>query len=105
MKKIFCLLLVLIMAFSLLVSCNQNGNDDPDKDPETEDGGKDKDDKDDKDDEDEEWWDDISYDETNLIFQMTHCSNQDELSSGCERYLAGESDDNGEIDKLVDMRN
>ena len=105
MKKIFCLLLVLIMAFSLLVSCNQNGNDDPEKDPETEGGGKDKDDKDDKDDGDEEWWDDISYDETNLIFQMTHCSNQEELSSGCERYLAGESDDNGEIDKLVDMRN
>ena len=52
-----------------------------------------------------EWWDDISYDETNLIFQMTHCSNQEELSSGCERYLAGESADNGEIDKLVDMRN
>ena len=52
-----------------------------------------------------EWWDDISYEETSIIFQMTHCSNQEELSSGCERYLAGESVDNGEIDKLVDKRN
>ena len=109
MKKFLCLLLVLIMSLSLLVGCNfgggnKDGNTETPEDDTNEGGNKgnsgssgNKGEK--------EWWDDISYDETSLIFQMTHCSNQEELSSGCERYLAGESADNGEIDKLVDMRN
>ena len=53
----------------------------------------------------DKWWENISYEETNLIFQMTHCSNVNILSSGCERYLAGESSDEDEIDRLVDARN
>ena len=51
------------------------------------------------------WWNDITYDETSLIFQMTNCSNNQELSSGCERYLAGTSEDNCDIDSLVEERN
>ncbi len=54
-----------------------------------------------------EWWEDITYDETDLIFMMTNCSNREELSSGCERYLAGEGGDVGteNIDILVRNRN
>ena len=107
MKKILCLILVLIMSLSLLVGCNfGNSGDGNTDDPGNDTGNTDKGDgtKPGKG-ESGEWWDDIAYDETSLIFQMTHCSNKEELSSGCERYLAGESADNGEIDKLVDMRN
>ncbi len=54
-----------------------------------------------------DWWENIKYDETNLIFMMTKCSNNEELSSGCERYLAGVGEDVGteNIDKLVKERN
>ena len=51
------------------------------------------------------WWDDITYQETNLRFKMTKNSNSQELPSGCERYLAGESDDISKIDEMVDARN
>ena len=108
MKKILCLILVLIMSLSLLVGCNfgNSGDGGNTEDPGNDTGtpGKGDGNKPGKG-ESGEWWDDIAYDETSLIFQMTHCSNKEELSSGCERYLAGESADNGEIDKLVDMRN
>ena len=106
MKKILCLILVLIMSLSLLVGCNfGNSGDGNTDDPGNDTGEPGKDQIKPGKDESGEWWDDIAYDETSLIFQMTHCSNKEELSSGCERYLAGESTDNGEIDKLVDMRN
>ncbi len=61
--------------------------------------------------EDEEnWWDSISYDDTNLIFQMTNCTNRQELPSGCERYLAGVNEKgqpvaNEPVDELVRARN
>ena len=51
------------------------------------------------------WWDDITYDETTLKFMMTKCSNNQELKSGCERYLAGEATKNEYIDDLVAQRN
>ena len=57
-----------------------------------------------------EWWDDINYSETDLIFQMTNCANRQELPSGCERYLAGVTKDgkpvvNEPVDELVRARN
>ena len=51
------------------------------------------------------WWEDITYDETTLIFQMTDCSNNEELSSGCKRYLAGEDHKGQDIDDLIAERN
>ena len=61
------------------------------------------------DDEDEKlesgWWDNITYDSQSLIFQMTNSSNKQELPSGCERYLAGESNDQEAVDTLVRTRN
>ena len=54
-----------------------------------------------------DWWENIKYDQTELKFMMTKCSNREELSSGCERYLAGEGEDvkTEDIDKLVAERN
>ena len=121
MKKtrIICLLLVMIMVLSCFAGCKfiggkDNGDDEGGKDdgvvdtyapdvgadggPPVIGGGT----------EDEgDWWENIKYDETNLIFMMTKCSNNEELSSGCERYLAGEGADVGteNIDKLVKDRN
>ena len=107
MKKILCLALVLIMSLSLLVGCNFGGGGTGDNGgtPDDDNGGNKGNGGNTGNKGDSDWWDAISYDETNLIFQMTKCSNGEELSSGCERYLAGESADNGEIDKLVDKRN
>lgn len=51
------------------------------------------------------WWDSITYDETTLKFMMTRCSNNQELESGCERYLAGEETKNEYIDDLIAQRN
>ena len=109
MKRLLCLLLTLIMCFSCLVACDfGGGSGDGNDDGTADDDGK-------KPDGnkppvggtplEEDWWEELAYDETSLIFQMTHCSNNQELSSGCERYLAGESTDDGEIDRLVDLRN
>ncbi len=53
----------------------------------------------------EGWWDNINYDQETIIFQMTNSSNKQELPSGCERYLAGESNDCEAIDELVKTRN
>ncbi len=54
-----------------------------------------------------DWWDSIAYDETDLKFMMTLCSNDEELSSGCERYLAGTGAEviGENIDDLVAERN
>ena len=52
------------------------------------------------------WWDKITYDSQSIIFQMTNSSNKQELPSGCERFLAGESYyDNEPVDTLVKERN
>ncbi len=50
----------------------------------------------------------VTWDTTNLIFQMTECSNHQELPSTCKRYLAGDTegvDDYGMIDTYVSERN
>ncbi len=47
----------------------------------------------------------VTWDETKLLFQMTHNSNREELSSGCEKYLAGESNEAGSIYTNVKERN
>ena len=127
-NKIICLLLVVLMCFSIfaLAACgktdnpgNEGGNGDVggnegnggnggnggNNDDEEEDitpGGPppiaDKDVV-------EGWWEDITYDNTELLFQLTHCDNAKELPSGCERYLEGNTADDEDIDKYVDERN
>lgn len=101
-NKIICLLLALMMVLSVfaLSACNQP--EDPDNTP----GGGGGDEpappgptlKD-------NWWEDITYKQTELRFKMTKNSNNTELSSGCERYLAGTTADDGDIDGMVDERN
>lgn len=101
-NKIICLLLALMMVLSVfaLSACNQP--EDPGKTPGGGGGGeptppgptlKDN------------WWEDITYKQTELRFKMTKNSNNTELSSGCERYLAGTTADDGDIDGMVDDRN
>ncbi len=51
------------------------------------------------------WWYDITYSKTQLIFQMTDCSNKQELESGCRRYLSGEKPGDRDIDRYVAERN
>ena len=103
-NKIICLLLVAILALTCFAGCtggtnggtennennnNNNSNNNNDNGGNTVSG----------------WWDDITYDETTLKFMMTKCSNNQELESGCERYLAGEATKNEYIDDLVAQRN
>ena len=60
------------------------------------------------DDDEGEWWTKIKYDETDLLFKMTNCSNSQELSSGCAQYLAGEYNDaniDDPINELINERN
>ena len=45
------------------------------------------------------------WDTTELVFRLTNNSNRQELSSGCEKYLAGESATDTKIDKMVRERN
>jgi len=118
--KLLALLLVIVMLVSMLAACDNTPDPDPDPDPTcTEHVDKNKDKRCDKcnapiktdkpdvpgpgGDDDElpgEHWE-----ETSLLFQMTHNSNKQELSSGCEKYLAGESDDVGSIYSNVKDRN
>ena len=51
------------------------------------------------------WWEDITYDQTSLIFQMTNSTNFGEMSSSCERFLSGEYSGNMNLDDLVADRN
>lgn len=127
-RRIICLLLVLVMCFSFvaLTACNKDDNPDnggggTDTPPDTDkpDDGKQPGDEveddtpttrppwdpDDTIISEEGWWEEITYPNTTLRFQMTHCTNNQELPSGCERYLAGDSADNEDIDDLVDQRN
>jgi len=54
----------------------------------------------------EEWWKDITYDTTSLIFQLTDCTNKEELPSGCKRFMAGEdASATGNLDNQVATRN
>lgn len=48
---------------------------------------------------------DYDWSETTLLFQMNKHSQNNELSSGCERYYAGETNKTEKIDTLVDARN
>lgn len=126
-NRIICLLLVLVMCFSFvaLTACNKddtpdNGGENNGENNGNNNGNKPDDDKEPDDGEEDNsrppiigggevddtaWWEEITYDETELRFQMTHCTNNQELPSGCERYLAGESNDNEDIDKLIGTRN
>lgn len=116
-KKIICMLLVLVMCLSFIVSCGRddsssdtgNGGDtvggnggstDDGKKPTGGGSGGGE-----EDDDDDEWWLDITYEPTTLRFQMTDCSNLQELPSGCARYLAGEKPENKDVDKYVADRN
>ena len=54
------------------------------------------------------WWEKIKYKETDLLFMMTNCDNAQELSSGCEQYLAGQFNDSNRedpINTLITQRN
>ena len=97
-KKIICLLLLLTLVLSAFVACSGNPTPDPNPDPKPNP----------KPDEEveSEWWSAITYENTELRFQMTHCSNNEELSSGCERYLAGENVKEPKyLDELIAKRN
>ena len=113
-KKIICMLLVLVMCLSFIVACGKDGGSTDDsgnngsannnggstnkpgnKPSKPDDGNKGEID----------WWEDITYEQTTLRFQMTNCSNQEELPSGCARYLAGEEPENKDVDKYVADRN
>lgn len=48
---------------------------------------------------------DYPWDKQTLIFQFTENDNSLELSSGCHRYLAGDSTDTQDIDTNIDKRN
>ena len=58
-------------------------------------------------DETQYWLDNIKYSETDIVFMMTKLSGNSDLSSGCERYLAGETDSvcDKKIDSLIAARN
>ena len=125
-NRIICLLLVLIMCFSVfaLTACNNDTPDTPDNGNDNGDngntgnggtngdGGNSNDDTPttrppwiDTEESEEGWWEEITYNPTTLRFQMTNCTNNQELPSGCERYLAGESADHEDIDELIQERN
>lgn len=99
-KKILCLLLVLLMLFSIssLVACGPSDEnpDDNKKDPNK---------KPDDDKEENRWWEDITYDEETLIFMNNNDDQNQELSSGWERYLAGNTSDTQDLDEMIDERN
>ncbi|MBQ9070716.1 MAG: hypothetical protein IJY23_05150 [Clostridia bacterium] len=95
-SKIICLILALIMCLSCLAGCFGNGDEE----------NKDDKDKIDNEELDPGWWDEITYDASELTFQMTECTNNQELPSGCHRYLAGDKESkNEDIDDYVAERN
>jgi hypothetical protein len=103
-KKILCLLLLLTLALSAFVACGGNNGPTPGPDPEPGPGPKPN--PDDEPIEEGDWWSAITYENTELRFQMTHCSNNEQLSSGCERYLAGENvTEPKDLDDLIAQRN
>lgn len=121
-NKIISLLLVLVMAVAMFVSCSPTLDPDPTPDGDTtpctnhvdanNDGkcdncgkkmstggesgnGGDGGDVDSS----------FTWDTTNLYFQLTKNSNSEELSATLERYLAGEGDNSQRIDTMVKERN
>ena len=106
-NRIICLLLAVIMCMACLAGCMGGGSDSGDTNnggDSTNNGGNNNKPgdtpvtPDDGDGELEEgWWDNITYDSQSLIFQMTNSSNNQELPSGCERYLAGTTADDGPV--------
>ncbi len=115
--RLLALLLVLVMVVSVLAACGPTEDPTPGPDEEcTEHVDKNKDKKCDKcgekikSDKPVEGGDDDElpgehWDKTSLLFQMTDNSNRDELSSGCKRYLSGESGEIGSIYSNVEDRN
>lgn len=128
-NKIICLLLAMIMCFACLAGCTGGGDDSGDDNNNnttnnnTNNGNNNNNNDDDDDfqgnedlewpeeeEQEENWWENIDYASTNLIFQMTNCTNRQELPSGCERYLAGVDEKgnpvaNDAVDELVRARN
>ena len=108
--RIICLMLVLVMCLACFAGCFGNGGENPGG-GETPGGGENPGTGGTKpgigsgEADWSDWWSAITYEQTNLKFKMTHCSQDQELSSGCERFLAGTSIDSQDIDKLVDERN
>ena len=112
--KILALLLVLVMVVCAFAAC---GDDTPDPTPDSGDNTPGGDENTPGGDENTpgggnqdapevEEIPEYDWDETTLIFQMTDCSNKEELSSGCKRYLAGEDDSCFEsIDDMITERN
>lgn len=96
-NRILCLLLAMLMIVSSMlftVSCGDDGNDPPDVPPVIP-----------PDPDDPNETVDYPWDTTSLFFQMTDNSNNNDLSSGCRRYLAGVSDDNANVDDMIATRN
>ncbi len=124
--KIFALILVLVLAVSCLAGCFNTGsngdNGDSGNSGNNGDGGNTNDGGNSGNSGSldgigggtsttDDWYADINYQTTQLRFQMTHNSQDQELPSGCARYLAGDKsqDDagtwNDDIDELVEKRN
>ena len=106
--RIICLLLVLLMCLPLVVACgNDNGGEG------TENGGENNNGSGNNNggnrpgggDTVDAWWDDIDYDPTTLRFKLTQNTNNEELPSGCERYMEGKGGANTTIDQMVADRN
>ena len=101
--RIICLLLMLVMILSCFAGCFPTGNNgDGEGEGEGEGEGNNNPpvgppDIGTSDEEEGDWWENIKYDDTELFFMMTNCDNTDELSSGCEQYLAGEFNDSNKI--------
>ncbi len=86
--KILCLVVAIVTIVCALASCNIGGSDTPGSD-----------------DYDGSTYD-VTWNKTTVIFELTKNSNNDELSSGCERYYAGASTGNYEtIDTSIKSRN
>ena len=113
--RILALLLALVMVVSVLAACGPTVDPTPDDTTCTEHVDKNKDKKCDNcgekitsdkpgENEDEELPGD-HWEETSLLFQMSDNSNNQELSSGCKRYLSGESGEVGSIYSNVEDRN
>lgn len=109
--RIICLLLVLLMCLPFVVACNgDNGEGSGEGEGEgtggeTGGGNKPGGNKPGDGTGEDAWWDQIDYDPTTLRFKMTKNTNNEELPSGCERYMEGKGGSNTTIDQMVADRN
>ena len=111
----YSLFIILILLLSITLTACDNlffnicgGSGTTDSTDDLPDDGSDDDGSDDDGfDETQYWWDNIKYSETDIVFMMTKLSGNSDLSSGCERYLAGETDSvcDKKIDSLIAARN